>query len=124
MKLPSILIAGAASLALFLTSCTQKPAEQAAAPATPAADGSIHITVGENGFEPNVVTVHQGELVTLIVTRTTDKTCATDFVMKEHNINQPLPLNQPVTITFTPDKTGDLPYACAMDMFRGTIRVE
>lgn len=111
----------AASIALaFLTSCAQKPAEQAAT----RAEGPIHIDVVQNGFEPAVVTVRQGEPVTLIVTRKVEKTCVTEFVLKEHNINQPLPLNQPVTITFTPDKTGDLGYACAMDMFRGTIRVE
>jgi plastocyanin domain-containing protein len=120
MKSRFFTTAAALLVSLILVSCGQKPAQQAAA--TP--EGAIQITVGENGFEPSVVTVHRGELVTLVVTRKTEKTCATEFVMKEHNINQPLPLNQAVTITFTPDKTGDLGYACAMDMYRGTIRVE
>jgi plastocyanin domain-containing protein len=110
----------AATALAFLASCAPKPADQAAAPA----DGPIHLQVVPDGFEPNVITVRQGQPVTLIVTRTTDKTCATEFVLKDHNINQPLPLNQPVTITFTPDKPGDLQYSCAMDMFRGTIRVQ
>ena len=65
-----------------------------------------------------------GKPVTLVVTRQTTKTCATDFVMTSHGINKPLPLGQAVEITFTPDKAGELNYACAMDMYRGTIRVE
>jgi plastocyanin domain-containing protein len=85
---------------------------------------NVAIQVTENGFEPAVVTVKAGEPVTLHVTRRTDRTCATDLVMAEHNINQPLPLNQEVLITFTPKKAGDLTYACPMDMYHGTIHVE
>jgi plastocyanin domain-containing protein len=98
------------------TGCAQKSATGAGQRV------SIHVT--DKGFEPAVVTVKAGEPVTLLVTRVTDQTCATDLVMKDHNINQPLPLNKEVAITFTPSKTGDLTYACAMDMYRGTIHVE
>jgi len=84
----------------------------------------IAISVTENGFEPKVVAVPAGKPVTLVVTRHTDETCVRDFVMAERNISRPLPLERPVEITFTPEKPGDLTYACAMDMFRGTVRVE
>jgi plastocyanin domain-containing protein len=84
----------------------------------------VAIQVTENGFEPSVVTVKAGEPVTLVVKRVTDKTCATELVMKDPNINRPLPLNREVEITFTPRKRGDLSYACGMDMFKGTVRVE
>ena len=84
----------------------------------------IAISVTENGFEPKVVAVPAGKPVTLVVTRHTDETCVRDFVMAERNISKPLPLERPVEITFTPEKPGDLTYACAMDMFRGTVRVE
>jgi plastocyanin domain-containing protein len=86
--------------------------------------GRVAITVTEKGFEPEVVTVAAGKPVTLVVTRTTAKTCATDLVMPEHHINQPLPLGQAVEITFTPDKPGELNYACAMDMFKGKVIVK
>jgi len=86
--------------------------------------GRVAITVTENGFEPATVTVAAGKPVTLVVTRQTDKTCATELVMAEHHINQPLPLGQPVEITFTPDKPGELTYACAMDMYKGKVIVK
>ena len=85
--------------------------------------GRVAITVTEKGFEPEVVTVAAGKPVTLVVTRTTAKTCATDLVMPAQGINQPLPLGQAVEITFTPDKAGELNYACAMDMYKGKVIV-
>ena len=106
-------------LAIFtvgLSSCASK--------STTDATQRVSITVTEQGFEPAVVNVKAGQPVTLLVKRTTDRTCATEVVMKEHNINQPLPLNQEVEITFTPAKSGDLVYACAMDMYKGTVHVE
>ena len=92
--------------------------------ATPAVDAPIAITVTEDGFEPPVVTVAAGQPVKLVVTRKTTKTCATELVMKEHNINQPLPLDTPVEITFTPTHPGELTYACAMDMYKGKVVVK
>jgi plastocyanin domain-containing protein len=87
------------------------------------AAGAIAITVTENGFEPAEITVPRGEPVTLVVTRRTEKTCATEFVMKSHGINQPLPMNQAVTIAFTPTEPGELRFACGMDMIAGKVIV-
>lgn len=107
---------GLAFLAL-LGGCTSSP-KQGAGP-----NGRIAITVTENGFEPATVTVPAGKPVTLVVTRTTSKTCATELVMPAQAINRELPLGQPVEITFTPDKPGELGYACAMDMYKGKVIV-
>ncbi|MGH7729623.1 MAG: cupredoxin domain-containing protein [Candidatus Eiseniibacteriota bacterium] len=84
----------------------------------------VTITVTDKGFEPASVTVAAGRPVTLVVTRTTAKTCATELVMAAQGINQPLPLGQAVEITFTPEKAGELTYACAMDMFKGKVIVK
>ena len=86
--------------------------------------GRIAIAVTENGFEPATVTVPAGKPVTLVVTRQTDKTCATDLVMLAENIDKPLPLGQAVEITFTPDKPGELTYTCKMEMYKGTVIVK
>jgi plastocyanin domain-containing protein len=87
-------------------------------------DGRVVITVTDKGFEPEMVTVSVGKPVTLVVTRTSANTCATELVMPAHNINQPLPLGQAVEITFTPDRAGELTYACAMDMYKGKVLVK
>jgi len=90
-----------------------------------AADGGrVAITVTEKGFEPAVVTVAAGKPVTLVVTRTTAKTCATDLVMPAQGIHQALPLGEAVEITFTPEQAGELNYACAMDMYKGKVIVK
>ena len=86
---------------------------------------TVEMKVTDKGFEPASLTVKKGEPVTLVITRTTDKTCATDIVIDEHNIKTPLPLNKPVTVAFTPKKAGDLKYGCAMNkMIGGVLSVQ
>lgn len=93
-------------------------------PAAAQQDGRIALSVTEKGFEPSPVQIEKGKPVTLVVTRTTDQTCATELTLPEYKINQKLPLNQPVEITFTPDKAGELVYGCAMDhMISGVLQV-
>ena len=84
----------------------------------------VRLFVTDAGFVPARVSVPAGQPVTLVVTRTTDHTCATELVLKEHNIHQALPMNQPVEIAFTPAKAGELTYACGMDMIKGVIAVQ
>jgi plastocyanin domain-containing protein len=83
----------------------------------------VAISVTDDGFVPATVTVSAGRPVTLVVTRKTSKTCATELVMPAQNINEKLPLGQPVEITFTPTAPGELRYACAMDMYSGKVIV-
>jgi plastocyanin domain-containing protein len=56
--------------------------------------------------------------------RTTDETCGTDVVFPSLNITRPLPLNEPVVIEFTPAETGEIAFACGMNMLSGTVVVE
>lgn len=102
----------------------QTTPEAETTPEVPAANNRVEIAVTEDGFVPASVTVTAGQPVTMVVTRKTDKTCATDLVMKDQNINQALPLNQAVEITFTPTQKGELAYACGMDMIKGKVVVQ
>jgi plastocyanin domain-containing protein len=52
----------------------------------------------------------------------TDETCATAVVFPSLKIRRDLPLKQPVAIDFTPS-TGEIQFACGMNMFKGTIVV-
>jgi plastocyanin domain-containing protein len=86
---------------------------------------TVPMTVTSKGFEPAVVEVKKGEPVTLVITRKTDKTCATDIVIDEFGIKQALPLNTPTKVTFTPKQSGELKYGCAMEkMVGGVIKVQ
>lgn len=86
---------------------------------------TVEMAVTEKGFEPAAVTVKKGEPVTLVITRKTESTCAKEIVIDEHNVNTKLPLNKAVKVTFTPKKSGQLKYGCAMDkMIGGVLTVE
>lgn len=88
-----------------------------------AGEQRIAIRVTKKGFEPATVKVQAGRPVVLVVTRKVEKTCATEIMIKDHKIQQALPLNKPVEIRFTPQKPGELRYACGMDMLAGKVIV-
>jgi plastocyanin domain-containing protein len=85
---------------------------------------TVNITVTKDGFVPEQVKVKSGQPVKLVVTRKVERTCATEIVMKDFGVNQPLPLDKPVTVTVTPKKAGDYRFACGMDMIAGVLKVE
>jgi len=135
------LLAGIAALALIGTAACARAADNPGPKAdSKKADGkaakeapkeaskggqTVQMKVTDKGFEPATVTVKKGEPVTLVITRTTDHTCATDIVIDDYGIKTALPLNKAVTVTFTPKKAGDLQYGCAMGkMIGGVLKVQ
>jgi plastocyanin domain-containing protein len=85
---------------------------------------ATRVVVSEKGFEPSRLTLRAGVPARLTFVRTTDATCATEVVIPSLNIKRSLPLNQPVDIEFTPQKAGDVAFACGMGMFTGTLVVQ
>jgi RND family efflux transporter MFP subunit len=84
----------------------------------------VRIIVSEKGFEPARITLSAGAPARLTFIRTTDTTCTTELVVPSLNIRRPLPLNQPVEIEFTPEKPGDIAFACGVGMLSGTVVVQ
>ena len=82
------------------------------------------VVVSEKGYEPATVTLRAGTPARITFVRTTDKTCGTEVVFPSLNIKRALPLNEPVVIEFTPAKSGDIAFACGMNMLHGTIVVQ
>lgn len=113
-------------------------APRAAAPATDSAvtstfvktaDGQdarlIEMTVTDRGYEPGRITVTQGQPLLFRITRKTDNTCATEILIQDSDVNVKLPLNQTVDVPYTPSKTGEIKFGCAMDkMISGVLIVE
>lgn len=88
-------------------------------------DNRVELTVTELGFVPPAVRVHAGRPVTLVVTRTTDNTCATELVVPDAGLRVALPLHTPVTVRFVPPASGTLRYGCGMQMMvSGVLVVE
>ena len=109
----AILLVGYASLATAKGKETAKSQQQV-----------FTIDVTKEGFVPAEIKAKAGKPVKLVVTRKVERTCATEIVIKDFGVNKPLPLNQPVEVTFTPSKPGKYRYACGMDMIIGVILVE
>jgi plastocyanin domain-containing protein len=84
---------------------------------------TVEMQVTSDGFVPSKIKANKGEKLRLVVTRKTDRTCATEIVVKDHGIEKKLPLDQPVTVEFTPSKSGEIKYACGMGHITGVVFV-
>src|SRR5215813_946955 len=78
------------------------------------------VEITDKGFEPSSLKLKAGVPAKVTFVRKTDETCAKEVVIKEYKINRKLPLNEPVTVEFTPRK-GEFTFACGMDMIKGTL---
>jgi len=85
---------------------------------------TVKVVVNEQGFEPAKISLRAGTPARITFVRTTDKTCGTEVVFPSLNIKRALPLNAPVAIEFTPAKTGDIAFACGMNMLKGVVVVQ
>ncbi len=83
----------------------------------------VELRVTGRGFEPWRVTVKKDEPVRLVVTRTTDDTCAKELVIPDQRVRVDLPLGKAVSVIFTPARAGQIRYSCAMGMMGGVLEV-
>ncbi len=118
----------AIGLAATAAACKKDRAKESPASGGGEAHGNhIAIKVTEDGFEPDDIKVKQGEPVTFVFERKTDKTCAKEVIIHVDEGNQietRLPLNEPVEVAVTFPKSGEVKYACGMDMIKGSIHVQ
>jgi Cupredoxin-like domain len=83
----------------------------------------IEMKVTTAGYVPAEIEVGDGEEVDLKVTRETDITCATEIVIPDLKINEPLPLGKTVVVHLPKMKKGVHRFGCAMDlMISGKIK--
>lgn len=84
----------------------------------------IKITVSERGYEPSRIALKSGMPTELIFTRIDEQNCGTEVIISEFGIRKSLPLNQPVVVAFTPEKSGLHSFVCGMGMLRGTLEIK
>ena len=90
----------------------------------PARAQVVKISVTQAGFEPRSIVVKKGVPITLVITRKTDQTCATQAVFPAINKTVELPLGRAVRVALPAQLAGHLSYACGMDMIRGELVVK
>ena len=71
----------------------------------------INVKAFRFDFEPNQVTINEGEKVKLIIT-STDVTHG--FALPDYDINVPLPAGKQTAIEFTADKQGSFTFFCSI----------
>ena len=101
------------------------PAQPRPAPAaaTPRIQ-TVAVTVTATAFEPSRVALDPGVPARIVFTRTSDKTCATQVVFPSLGTGPvDLPLGEPVTVDVPASASGEIAFACGMDMLRGTLVV-
>lgn len=84
---------------------------------------TARIEINAQGYQPVNVRLRRGVRARVTFVRTTDLTCAKEIVLPDFNIRRALPLNQPVVISFTPQKKGTFAFVCGMNMMRGQFIV-
>ena len=81
------------------------------------------MSVTKNGFEPARVEVPPGREVVLRFTRKVADTCATSVLVQGDPVKHMLPQDKPIEVRLMAPKTGQVRFACPMDMYRAAIVV-
>ncbi|MBI2613398.1 MAG: sulfite exporter TauE/SafE family protein [Candidatus Levybacteria bacterium] len=81
------------------------------------------ILVTSSGYSPNYIKVKKGTPVTIQLRSQDAYSCASAFRIPSLGISKNLQPNEIQTITFAPEKTGQIPFSCSMGMYRGVIEV-
>jgi plastocyanin domain-containing protein len=84
---------------------------------------SVTINLTTGGYHPPIFRLKRGVPTRLTFIRRTDETCGKQIVIPDYNITRDLPLNKPVTVSFTPTRAGTIGFTCGMNMLRGQIIV-
>jgi plastocyanin domain-containing protein len=83
----------------------------------------VPITV-KGGYDPDVIVVKRGKPVRLLFNRQESSMCSEMVVIDKINRSAMLPEGETITIEFTPDEAGEIPFQCQMGMLRGKLVVK
>ncbi len=85
--------------------------------------GYTQITVSEKGFEPASVNAKVGTTVLLAFYRKDAENCGSEVIFAKQNIEKNLPVGETVLVEFTPTSSGEIAFACGMNMLKGKLVV-
>jgi plastocyanin domain-containing protein len=115
-----------ALLALIVVGCKKEaapePQKAVSPPAQVTKDGvrRIEVEAGQDGYVPARIAGKPGEKLMLVFTRTIDADCLAQLKTPDGRLVD-LPKGKPVEVAVTVPQTGELGFACGMDMFHGVI---
>ena len=80
----------------------------------------VPVDAGKDGYRPERIGGKPGEKLVLVFTRTYDASCIAQLKTPDGKLID-LPKGTPVEVAVTVPTTGELGFACGMDMFHGAI---
>jgi plastocyanin domain-containing protein len=83
----------------------------------------IDVTV-KGGYSPDVIVVKHGYPVRLNFYRDETSSCSEQVVLGDFGIARDLPAFKTTPVEFTPNKSGEFPFTCGMNMLHGKLIVE
>ena len=112
----------------FTAACEKKkdgPAASKPAPESVAADGTrvIPIVVNDDGYDPSKIRAKAGQKLELVFTRKAKGACSEQVKIGD-GAPVTLPVGEPVKIAVNVPASGEVKFACGMDMLTGVIVVE
>src|SRR5262245_43517466 len=118
------------SVALALVAC-KNDARVEPAPPTPLTAGTvgtdgvrrIAIEASARGYQPERIGGKPGEKLMLVFTRTADSACISQLKTPDGKLVD-LPKGTPVEVAVTVPPTGEVGFACGMDMVHGAVVAE
>ena len=81
---------------------------------------TIAVKANEDGYSPAKISGKSNEKLMLVFTRTIDSSCLAQLKTPSGELVD-LPMNQPVNVPVTVPATGEVSFACGMDMFHGVV---
>jgi Cu+-exporting ATPase len=87
-----------------------------------AAGSEITIVVA-GGYSPDRIVARRGVPLTLVFDRRETSPCSEEIVLPEFGIRRSLPANAKTAIEILPERAGEFPFSCGMNMLHGKIEV-
>jgi plastocyanin domain-containing protein len=78
----------------------------------------------KGGYDPDVIVVKQGKPVRMHFNRQESAMCSEMVIFDKIDRSAKLPEGETVTIEFTPQQKGEIPFQCQMGMLRGKVVVQ
>lgn len=80
----------------------------------------IDVEAGKSGYVPERIVGKPGEKLMLVFKRTVEGECLAELKTPDGKLVK-LPMNETVEVPITVPQSGELAFACGMDMFKGVI---
>jgi Cu+-exporting ATPase len=87
--------------------------------------GTQEVEIGvKGGYSPSVIRVRQGVPLRLTFDRQESGECTSEVVFPDFRLRRTLPAFSRTTVELMPERSGELGFACGMNMVHGTLVVE